>query len=117
MPPQKPREDAVEATPEIPPLPQQPNAELQITVETDGDVMKIEEPAVEPTAAEMRREDRAGAAAERESRRDRPVSITDLKDGHCPKCGGEVDRYKGDNPHKQGTYYCPTCGERRMVKA
>lgn len=43
---------------------------------------------------------------------------TDLKTGNeCPKCGNEAERYHGDNPHKQKTYFCAVCGERRPVKA
>lgn len=30
----------------------------------------------------------------------------------CPDCGGPVARYEGENPHKQGSAFCATCGKR-----
>jgi len=30
----------------------------------------------------------------------------------CPTCKGELEPYRGDNPHKQGTSFCHACGTR-----
>lgn len=28
----------------------------------------------------------------------------------CPTCRERLERYRGDNPHKEGTHWCPNCG-------
>jgi uncharacterized Zn finger protein (UPF0148 family) len=33
---------------------------------------------------------------------------------HCPECRSRLERYTGDNPHKQGTYVCPKHGRIRV---
>ena len=32
----------------------------------------------------------------------------------CPNCRARLERYVGDNPHKQGTHFCPNCGRMRL---
>jgi hypothetical protein len=43
-------------------------------------------------------------------------TATDLKSKSrarlCPYCKGELEPYHGDNPHKQGTSWCPGCSTR-----
>lgn len=32
----------------------------------------------------------------------------------CPECRARLERYTGDNEHKQGTHWCPNCGRMRL---
>lgn len=33
----------------------------------------------------------------------------------CPACSGDLELYDGANPHKIGTAFCSTCGQRVKV--
>lgn len=60
----------------------------------------------------------AALAADTQKAQEDDMADTDLKDGKCPMGSDHtVERYHGDNPHKQGTYFCHTCGARRPVKS
>jgi predicted RNA-binding Zn-ribbon protein involved in translation (DUF1610 family) len=78
-----------------------PNADAKALAEANAKIAKLE-------ADLARANDQKGKAT---------MATADLKGNECPKCGAEVERYHGDNPHKQKTYFCDTCGERRPIKS